>query len=147
MDHVRGLLEQESQKDFYLFGDVFAGLQKYALQVKRSGDEQQVPLNEFVGKSDSQKLQLLQEKSLHKICQMAQKMQSVNKLSKGSSLQVMEKDREWKDKLEKVEDKHEQVVNDLTKKLKAAEAEKGVITKSFQSQIDMMTEHMAELNL
>lgn len=74
-------------------------------------------------------------------------MQSVNKLSQGSSLQVMEKDREWKDKLEKVEGNHEQVVNDLTKKLKAAEAEKGVITKSFQSQIDMMTEHMAELNL
>ena len=71
MDHVRGLLEQESQKDFYLFGDVFAGLQKYALQVKRSGDEQQVPLNEFVGKSEAQKLQLLQEKSLQKLCQMA----------------------------------------------------------------------------
>ena len=52
MDHVKGLLEQESQKDFYLFGDVFAGLQKYALQVKRTEDQKQVPLNEFVGKSD-----------------------------------------------------------------------------------------------
>ena len=26
MDHVRPLLEQESQKDFYLFGDVFCGV-------------------------------------------------------------------------------------------------------------------------
>ena len=67
MDHVKSLLEQESQKDFYLFGDVFAGLQKYALQVKR-GDGQQLPLNEFVSKSEAQKLQLLQEKSLQKIC-------------------------------------------------------------------------------
>ena len=31
MDHVKPLLEQESQKDFYLYGDVFSGLQKYAI--------------------------------------------------------------------------------------------------------------------
>jgi len=33
------------------------------------------------------------------MAQMAQKLHSINKLSKGSSLQVMEKDKEWKDKL------------------------------------------------
>lgn len=114
---------------------MFAGLQKYALQVRRNGDQQQVPLNEFVGKSDSQKLQILQEKSLQKICQMAQKMQSVNKLSKGSSLQVMEKDREWKDKLEKVEEKHEQEKKDLVKKLTATEAEMGVVRENYDRQI------------
>ena len=47
-----------------------------------------VPANEFAsgGSSDRQKLSLLQEKSLTKICQMAHKMESVNRLSKGSSL-------------------------------------------------------------
>ena len=39
---------------------------------------------------------------------MAHKMESVNRLSKGSSLQVMEKDREWKDKYDQMfEEKNE----------------------------------------
>ena len=68
-----------------------------------------MPLNDFVStlSCDRQKLHLLQEKSLQKICQMAHKMDSVNRLSKGSSLQVMEKDREWKDKYDKMFDEKE----------------------------------------
>ena len=64
---------------------------------------------------------------------MSQKMQSVSKLSQGSSLQVMEKDREWKEKLDKVEGQHEQALAELSKKLKAAEADKDVITKNYQT--------------
>ena len=40
---------------------------------------------------------------------MAHKMESVNKLSKGSSLQVMEKDREWKDKFDKMQEEKEKL--------------------------------------
>ena len=64
---------------------------------------------------------------------MSQKMQSVNKLSQGSSLQVMEKDREWKEKLDKVQSEHEQALAELNKKLRAAEADKDVITKNYQT--------------
>ena len=64
---------------------------------------------------------------------MSQKMQSVNKLSQGSSLQVMEKDREWKEKLDKVQSEHEQALTELNKKLRAAEADKDVITKNYQT--------------
>lgn len=89
MDHVTSLLQTETSKeDFYLFGDVFTGLQKWGLSVKQAAGQKMVPANEFSsgGGSDKQKLMLLQEKSLMKICQMAHKMESVNRLSKGSSL-------------------------------------------------------------
>ena len=73
-----------------------------------------VPVNEFVTQgADRQKLHLLQEKSLQKICQMAHKMESVNRLSKGSSLQVMEKDREWKDKFDKMQEEKEKTTTEL----------------------------------
>ena len=59
MDHVTSLLQRESTKeDFYLFGDVFTGLQKWAIQTKQG--QKIVPVNEFVsGGSARQKLQLL----------------------------------------------------------------------------------------
>ena len=44
---------------------------------------------------------------------MAHKMESVNRLSKGSSLQVMEKDREWKEKFDKMFNEKEQITADL----------------------------------
>ena len=55
---------------------------------------------------------------------MAHKMESVNKLSKGSSLQVMEKDREWKDKFDKMQEEKEKITTDLQSKLEAAESER-----------------------
>ena len=58
----------------------------------------------------------------------------------------MEKDREWKEKLEKVEQKHQKVAEELTKKLNSAEAEKSSIHKSYESQNAMMSEHIVELN-
>ena len=44
---------------------------------------------------------------------MAHKMESVNRLSKGSSLQVMEKDREWKEKFDKMFNEKEHTTAEL----------------------------------
>ena len=44
---------------------------------------------------------------------MAHKMESVNRLSKGSSLQVMEKDREWKEKFDAMQEAKEKMTTDL----------------------------------
>ena len=57
MDHVSPLLQRESIKeDFYLFGDVFMGLQKWGISTKQdvgSGRGTTVPVNEFIsGGSD-----------------------------------------------------------------------------------------------
>ena len=54
-------------------------------------------------------------------------MESVNKLSKGSSLQVMEKDKE-------------KTTSDLQTKLEAAESERQIIKKNYESQLNMMSE-------
>ena len=64
---------------------------------------------------------------------MAHKMESVNRLSKGSSLQVMEKDREWKEKYDKMFSEKETITIDLQAKLEAAETEKSVIKKNYES--------------
>ena len=46
-DHITSLLQRESTKeDFYLFGDVFTGLQKWAISTKHA--QKTVPVNEFV---------------------------------------------------------------------------------------------------
>ena len=45
----------------------------------------------------------------------------------------MEKDREWKEKLENVQSEHELALAELTKKLRAAETDKDVITKNYQT--------------
>ena len=101
-----------------------------------------VPANEFAsgGGSDKQKLMLLQEKSLMKICQMAHKMESVNRLSKGSSLQVMEKDREWKEKFDRMATEKEEITTELQEKLDKAESEKMIIKKNYEAQLNMMSE-------
>ena len=59
MDHVASLLQTESTKeDFYLFGDVFTGLQKWNISTKQaSGNQRTVPVNEYAtGGADRQKL-------------------------------------------------------------------------------------------
>ena len=71
---------------------------------------------------------------------MAHKMESVNRLSKGSSLQVMEKDREWKAKFDKLTSEKEQVTTDLLKKLDSTEREKVSIKKNYEAQLNMMSE-------
>ena len=64
---------------------------------------------------------------------MAHKMESVNRLSKGSSLQVMEKDREWKEKFDKLASEKEEVTVDLQSRLDKAESEKMVIKKNYEA--------------
>lgn len=64
---------------------------------------------------------------------MAQKMHSINKLSKGSSLQVMEKDKEWKDKLAQVESKHTKEMESCQRAIEAGEREKGIIKRNYDS--------------
>lgn len=50
---------------------------------------------------------------------MAHKMESVNRLSKGTSLQVMEKDREWKEKFDRLFNEKETVTRTLEGKLES----------------------------
>ena len=64
---------------------------------------------------------------------MAHKMESINRLSKGSSLQVMEKDREWKEKFDKMQSEKEFTTQDLERKLESAETEKMIIKKNYES--------------
>ena len=64
---------------------------------------------------------------------MAHKMESINRLSKGSSLQVMEKDREWKEKFDKMQSEKEYTTQDLERKLESAETEKMIIKKNYES--------------
>jgi len=71
---------------------------------------------------------------------MAHKMESVNRLSKGSSLQVMEKDREWKEKFDKMSTEKEETTYDLQRKLDSLETEKMIIKKNYESQLNMMSE-------
>lgn len=64
---------------------------------------------------------------------MAHKMESVNRLSKGSSLQVMEKDREWKEKFDKLATEKVELTGDLQNKLDKAETEKMIIKKNYEA--------------
>lgn len=84
---------------------------------------------------------------MQKICQMAHKMESMNRLSKGSSLQVMEKDREWKEKFERMSDDKEKLQVELERQLESATSEKMIIKKNYESQLNMMSEQLVELNL
>jgi len=64
---------------------------------------------------------------------MAHKMESVNRLSKGSSLQVMEKDREWKEKFDNLVKEKTEMTGDLSTKLEKAESEKMIIKKNYEA--------------
>jgi hypothetical protein len=81
-----------------MYQDVYTGLQKWALSL--SENQQQKPVNDLVNNSDSYRLRLISEKSLEKMLQMSQKIASMSRLSKGSSLQVMQKDKEWQIKFD-----------------------------------------------
>ena len=64
---------------------------------------------------------------------MAHKMESVNRLSKGTSLQVMEKDREWKEKFDRLFTEKETVTRTLESKLESLQSEKMIIKKNYES--------------
>lgn len=59
----------------------------------------------------------------------------------------MEKDREWKDKFDKLSIEKTQVTTQLETKLHKAESEKLIIKKNYEAQLNMMSEQLVELNL
>ena len=82
---------QENHRDLYLFEDVYKGHQEYNLQLMDAASSSQVPLNQFANSNHEQKLRLLQERALHKMIALTQKLHHSNKLSSGHSIQIMEK--------------------------------------------------------
>lgn len=88
---------------------------------------------------------MLQQASLNKLNTMAHKLHSVNKLSQGSSLQVLQKDSEWKEIMNKVEAQHLAQQEEFQRLLDSSEREKASIKKNYDSQIKMLTEHLVDL--
>ena len=52
----------------------------------------------------------------------------------------MEKDREWKEKFDKMSTEKEETTQDLQRKLDSLETEKMIIKKNYESQLNMMSE-------
>jgi hypothetical protein len=52
----------------------------------------------------------------------------------------MEKDREWKEKFDKMSTEKEQTTQELEQKLESAESEKMIIKKNYEAQLNMMSE-------
>ena len=59
----------------------------------------------------------------------------------------MEKDKEWKDKFEALAKSSGQQIEKLKRKLGECEHEKGAIRKNYESQLNMMSEQLVELNM
>ncbi|CDW88949.1 UNKNOWN [Stylonychia lemnae] len=135
----------QDSRDFYLYEDVYKGMQKLSIQVQKH-QGQNVALNHFTSQSIDQKLALLQEKSLQKVLQMAQKLHNMNKLSQGSNLQVIEKDREWKLKYDKLKSDLDTQIQQLNYQLENAINDKQVISRNYEDQLKMMGELLVDLN-
>ena len=58
-------------------------------------------MNQFINTDQSQlqRMRSIQETYLQKLNQLTQKLHSVDRLSQGTSLQVLQKENEWKDKV------------------------------------------------
>ena len=59
----------------------------------------------------------------------------------------MEKDREWKEKFDRMATEKEEITTELQEKLGKAESEKMIIKKNYEAQLNMMSEQLVELNL
>ena len=104
-------------------------------------------MNQYISQGcDLQKVSTLQETYFCKLTQLTQKLQSIDRLSQGTSLQVLQKENEWKEKLKKIEKEHEEKIQALTKDVESAQNDKQLISKSYESQLQMMSEHIVELN-
>jgi hypothetical protein len=64
-----------------------------------------MPLNQFINTDQSQlqRVHCLQETYLQKMNQLTQKLYTIDRQSQGSSLQVMQKENEWKEKVKGIE--------------------------------------------
>eukprot|EP00347_Sterkiella_histriomuscorum_P009178 403342220 len=146
---VKNQVSQDLKNDLYLFEDVYHGLQKLSIQLSNTQSTSQnpsiIPLNHYSQMNSEQKLAQIQEKSLQKVLQMCLKLHNLNKMSQGSNLQVIEKDREWKSKYDNLKSQLEQEVNQLKTQLESAINDKQVITSSYEEQMKMMSEHLVEM--
>lgn len=77
--------------------------------------------------------------------QLTQKLQSIDRLSQGTSLQVIQKENEWKDKVIQLEKDFKAREEALRKEVDQAQTDKQLISKSYESQLKMMSEHIVEL--
>jgi len=59
----------------------------------------------------------------------------------------MEKDKEWKEKYDLLATQKETVTSTLETKLDSLQSEKLIIKKNYESQLNMMSEQLVELNL
>ena len=67
-----------------------------------------------------------------KLNQLTQKLHSIDRLSQGTSLQVLQKENEWKDKVAKME-KYFKVKEDALKKdVDQSQTDKQLISKSYE---------------
>ena len=68
-------------------------------------DRPLLPVNHFINtsQSESQQLHVLQSNYFCKLNQLTQKLHSIDRLSQGTSLQVLQKENEWKDRVAKME--------------------------------------------
>ena len=106
-----------------------------------------MPMNQFINsdQSTAEKLMTLQETYFGKLNQITQKLNSVDRLSQGTSLQVLQKENEWKEKLSVIEKDYKKQIETLTKDVDSAQTDKQLISKSYESQLQMMSEHIVEL--
>jgi hypothetical protein len=88
----------------------------------------------------------MQEKSLEKILQMSHKMMAMSRLSKGSSLQVMQKDKEWQIKYDKIQFESTSKICSLEKQVRSLDDERSITKKNYEAQIRMLSDHIVDLN-
>lgn len=77
--------------------------------------------------------------------QLTQKLHSVDRLSQGTSLQVLQKDNEWREKLALIEKEQAAKINALKKEVEQAQNDKQLISKRYESQIHEMSDMIVEL--
>ena len=69
----------------------------------------------------------------------------MSKLSQGSALQVMEKDKEWTERFKNMEQEHNAEMSSIRRRLEETEQEKAIISKNYESQMKMLSEHIVDL--
>ena len=92
-----------------------------------------------------QQFKNLQSTYFKKLNQLNQKLQSVDRLSQGTSLQVLQKENVWKEKVVAIENGFKDKMEALQKEVEQAQQDKQLISKSYESQIQMMSDALVEM--
>lgn len=92
-------------------------------------------MNEYINsdQSQQQRMKTLQETYFQKLNQLTEKLHSVDRLSQGTSLQVLQKENEWKEKVAVIEKEYKQKIEDLKKDVESAQNDKQLISKSYET--------------